>query len=164
MAAVCVMLCPASCLPLLRELAQWRCLLGWHRQHSVGSSGSAGLSANAGHQQQGSEAKGKAGRPIGHTKPLSSRQVSPGLNAAPLEEEPARELLKTLPLQQRQAEIVLPGCRVGFIWFWQMNFKRCSTPGTVLVHEQQNICGLNHQYVAKMGGRRRLVAPPGGRL
>ncbi|XP_035289516.1 E3 ubiquitin-protein ligase Siah2 isoform X2 [Anguilla rostrata] len=30
-----VMLCPASCLPLLRELSQWRCLLGWPRPHRV---------------------------------------------------------------------------------------------------------------------------------
>lgn len=90
------MLCPASCLPLLRELAQWRCLLGWHRQHSVGSSGSPGLSANAGHQQQGSEVKSKASRPIGHTKPLSSSQVSPGLSEAAFEEELACKFLKTL--------------------------------------------------------------------
>lgn len=89
------MLCPASCLPLLRELAQWRCLLGWHRQHSVGSSGGPGLSANAGHQQQGSEVKGKASRPVGLTKPVSSSQVSPGLNGGAVEEKPACEFLKT---------------------------------------------------------------------
>lgn len=81
---VCSMLCPASCLPLLRELAQWRCLLGWHRHHGVGASSAAGLTANTGQQhqqqqQQGSEVKGRAGRPVGRTKPLPGSQVSPGL-------------------------------------------------------------------------------------
>lgn len=75
------MLCPASCLPLLRELAQWRCLLGWHRQHSVTSTSAAGLSTNAG-QQQGSEVKGGASRPVGRTKPLPGSQVSPGPSGA----------------------------------------------------------------------------------
>lgn len=71
------MLCPASCLPLLRELAQWRCLLGWHRHHSVGATSATGLGANDGQEQQGSEVKGKGSRPVGHTKPLPSSQVSP---------------------------------------------------------------------------------------
>ncbi|KAG7224690.1 hypothetical protein INR49_011487 [Caranx melampygus] len=74
------MLCPASCLPLLRELAQWRCLLGWHRHHGVGSSSAAGLTANPGHQQQqqlqqGSEVRDRAVRPVGRTKPLTSSQA-----------------------------------------------------------------------------------------
>lgn len=81
------MLCPASCLPLLRELAQWRCLLGWHRQHSVGSSSTPGLSPNTEQLQQGSEVKGKASRPVGHTKPLLGSQVSPGLNGASTKEQ-----------------------------------------------------------------------------
>lgn len=79
----CSMLCPASCLPLLRELAQWRCLLGWHRHHGVGSTSAAGLSANTGPQQQGSEVKGRASRPVGRTKPLPGSQVSPGPSRAP---------------------------------------------------------------------------------
>ena len=69
------MLCPASCLPLLRELAQWRCLLGWHRHHGVTSASASGLTANTG-QQQGSEVRGS--RPVGRTKPLQGSQVSPG--------------------------------------------------------------------------------------
>ncbi|XP_024858912.1 E3 ubiquitin-protein ligase Siah2-like [Kryptolebias marmoratus] len=72
------MLCPASCLPLLRELAQWRCLLGWHRPHGVGSSSGAGVTANSG-QQQGSEVRDRAQRPVGRTKPVPGSQVSPGL-------------------------------------------------------------------------------------
>ncbi|GLD71709.1 E3 ubiquitin-protein ligase Siah2 isoform X2 [Lates japonicus] len=73
------MLCPASCLPLLRELAQWRCLLGWHRHHGVSSTSAAGLTANTGQQQQqqqqqGSEVRDRASRPVGRTKPLSSSQ------------------------------------------------------------------------------------------
>ncbi|KAF5906464.1 SH3 domain-containing kinase-binding protein 1-like isoform X2, partial [Clarias magur] len=50
---VCVcgaMLCPASCLPLLKELSQWRCLLGWQRQRGVCAPSS--------------------GRPVCPTKPL----------------------------------------------------------------------------------------------
>ncbi|KAF1378145.1 hypothetical protein PFLUV_G00187320 [Perca fluviatilis] len=68
------MLCPASCLPLLRELAQWRCLLGWHGHHGVGTASAPGLTANAGpHQKpQGSEVKGS--RPVGRTKPLPGNQ------------------------------------------------------------------------------------------
>ncbi|CAJ1063709.1 E3 ubiquitin-protein ligase SIAH1 isoform X1 [Xyrichtys novacula] len=77
---VCSMLCPASCLPLLRELAQWRCLLGWHRHPGVGASSAAGLTTNTGqqqqHQQQGSEVKGRASRPVGRTKPLPVSQYS----------------------------------------------------------------------------------------
>ncbi|XP_035846729.1 E3 ubiquitin-protein ligase Siah2 isoform X2 [Sander lucioperca] len=74
--SVCSMLCPASCLPLLRELAQWRCLLGWHRHHGVGTASAPGLTANAGqHQkQQGSEVRGS--RPVGRTKPLPGNQYS----------------------------------------------------------------------------------------
>lgn len=121
---MCVMLCPASCLPLLRELAQWRCLLGWHRQHSVGSSGSPGLSANAGHQQQGSEAKGKASRPIGHTKPLSSSQVSPGLNRAPLGEELAGEFLKT---SRSKLCFRASVTRAGIIYLSARNSYRCKS-------------------------------------
>lgn len=73
------MLCPASCLPLLRELAQWRCLLSWHRHHGVASTGAADANANAGHdqqQQQGSEVG--VSRPVGRTEPLQGSQVSPG--------------------------------------------------------------------------------------
>ncbi len=75
------MLCPASCLPLLRELAQWRCLLGWHRHHGVSSASAAGVTANTGQQQQqqqqqGSEVRGS--RPVGRTKPLPGSQVSRG--------------------------------------------------------------------------------------
>ncbi|XP_029374974.1 E3 ubiquitin-protein ligase Siah2 isoform X2 [Echeneis naucrates] len=73
------MLCPASCLPLLRELAQWRCLLGWHRHHGVSASSAVGLTANTGQQQQlqqGSEVRARASRPIGYTKPLLSSQFS----------------------------------------------------------------------------------------
>ncbi|KAM8742732.1 E3 ubiquitin-protein ligase Siah2 isoform 2-T2 [Acanthopagrus schlegelii] len=75
---VCAMLCPASCLPLLRELAQWRCLLGWHRHHGVGSASAAGLNANTGQQQQqqGSEVRRKDSRPVGRTKPLQGSQYS----------------------------------------------------------------------------------------
>ncbi|XP_037544122.1 cysteine and histidine-rich protein 1 homolog [Nematolebias whitei] len=69
------MLCPASCLPLLRELAQWRCLLGWHRHHGVGSSSGATASAS---QQQGSEVRDRNRRPVGRTRPLPGSQVSPG--------------------------------------------------------------------------------------
>ena len=85
---VCAMLCPASCLPLLRELAQWRCLLGWHRHHGVGSASAAGLNANTGQQQQqGSEVRGKDSRPVGRTKPLQGSQVSPGPNRTEMHNE-----------------------------------------------------------------------------
>ncbi|XP_059913448.1 E3 ubiquitin-protein ligase Siah2 isoform X2 [Gadus macrocephalus] len=72
------MLCPASCLPLLRELAQWRCLLGWHRHRGVGSPTTAVAAASAGPQQQGSEGGlgGGASRPICHTKPQPGNQYS----------------------------------------------------------------------------------------
>ncbi|KAG7517108.1 hypothetical protein JOB18_049435 [Solea senegalensis] len=77
------MLCPASCLPLLRELAQWRCLLGWHRHNGVGSASTTVLKANTGRRQQqhqkpkrGSEVKDRTSRPVGCTKPLSGRQFS----------------------------------------------------------------------------------------
>uniref|UniRef100_A0A672HBB0 E3 ubiquitin-protein ligase n=1 Tax=Salarias fasciatus TaxID=181472 RepID=A0A672HBB0_SALFA len=70
------MLCPASCLPLLRELAQWRCLLGWHRHHGVASSGAAALTATA-HHTQGSEFRDRPQRPVGRTEPLLGSQVSP---------------------------------------------------------------------------------------
>ncbi|CDQ90033.1 unnamed protein product, partial [Oncorhynchus mykiss] len=68
-----VMLCPASCLPLLRDLAQWRCLLGWHRQHGV----SAGVTAGAG---PGSElGVGGMNRPVCLTKPQhGSKYASAG--------------------------------------------------------------------------------------
>ncbi|MEQ2271938.1 hypothetical protein XENORESO_011542, partial [Xenotaenia resolanae] len=69
------MLCPASCLPLLRELDHWRCLLGWHRHHGVGSSSATGITANVG-QRQGSEVRDRAGRPVGRTKPLPGNQYS----------------------------------------------------------------------------------------
>ncbi|KAJ3589114.1 hypothetical protein NHX12_009962 [Muraenolepis orangiensis] len=74
------MLCPASCLPLLRELAHWRCLLGWHRQHGVGSSATAVGTASAGLQQQGSEVGlgGGASRPVCHTKPQPGNRESVG--------------------------------------------------------------------------------------
>ncbi|XP_047463596.1 E3 ubiquitin-protein ligase Siah2-like [Mugil cephalus] len=67
------MLCPASCLPLLREFAQWRCLLGWPRPHGVTSASAAGLTANTS-QQQGSEVRGGAQGggappPVGHIIP-----------------------------------------------------------------------------------------------
>ncbi|KAI4787855.1 hypothetical protein KUCAC02_036213 [Chaenocephalus aceratus] len=69
------MLCPASCLPLLRELGQWRCLLGFPRHHGVAAASTVGLTANGG-QQQGSEVRG--GRPIGRSKPLTGRQPDGG--------------------------------------------------------------------------------------
>ncbi|XP_029957262.1 E3 ubiquitin-protein ligase Siah2-like [Salarias fasciatus] len=69
------MLCPASCLPLLRELAQWRCLLGWHRHHGVASSGAAALTATA-HHTQGSEFRDRPQRPVGRTEPLLGSQCS----------------------------------------------------------------------------------------
>nr|XP_020443031.1 E3 ubiquitin-protein ligase Siah2-like isoform X2 [Monopterus albus] len=78
-AAVCLcpMLCPASCLPLLRELAQWRCLLGLHRNHGVSSASAAGLATNTEQQQQqGSEVRDTASRPVGCTKPLPGSQYS----------------------------------------------------------------------------------------
>ncbi|TRY57121.1 hypothetical protein DNTS_023997 [Danionella cerebrum] len=53
------MLCPASCFPLLRDLSQLRCLLGWPRQRGVCVTGSS--------------------RPICHTKPLpGSKYASAG--------------------------------------------------------------------------------------
>ncbi|XP_033933220.1 uncharacterized protein [Pseudochaenichthys georgianus] len=73
------MLCPASCLPLLRELGQWRCLLGFPRHQGVAAASTVGLTANGG-QQQGSEVRG--GRPIGRSKPLTGRQVSPQFSSA----------------------------------------------------------------------------------
>ncbi|CAN9501198.1 unnamed protein product [Ophioblennius macclurei] len=72
------MLCPASCLPLLRELAQWRCLLGWHRHHGVTSNGAAPLPAAAAtHHAQGSEVRDGPRRPIGRTEPLQQASAGP---------------------------------------------------------------------------------------
>ncbi|XP_023869181.1 E3 ubiquitin-protein ligase Siah2 isoform X2 [Salvelinus sp. IW2-2015] len=69
------MLCPASCLPLLREMAQWRCLLGWHRHHGV----STGVTAGAGLGSEVRVAVGGTTRPICRTNPQQgSKYASAG--------------------------------------------------------------------------------------
>lgn len=71
-----LMLCPASCLPLLGELAPWRCLLGWPRPRELAASGTDGLTGNTSQQ----EVKGQSRRPLGRSKPLLGGQVSSALH------------------------------------------------------------------------------------
>ncbi|XP_024122235.1 E3 ubiquitin-protein ligase Siah2 isoform X2 [Oryzias melastigma] len=67
-----LMLCSASCLPLLGELAPWRCLLGWPRPRELAASGTDGLTGNTSQQ----EVKGQSRRPLGRSKPLLGGQYS----------------------------------------------------------------------------------------